>query len=378
VKIKCIAHYLPQFHPIPENNQWWGNGFTEWTNVAKARPLFKGHRQPNIPADLGFYDLRLPETREKQAEIASENGVYGFCYWHYWFNGKRLLERPFDEVLQSGKPDFPFCLAWANESWTGIWHGAVDKLLIEQTYNGKEDLINHFKYLEKAFTDSRYIKIDNKPVFLIYRPLFLPESKFVLDFWREMAVKAGFPGIYFIGTLRSLEVLTVTKEDTGFDGFIANNPDQMTSRYGGKKVSVEGFVPAVKSNIKKVVNVEKIRNQLYKAQLKPFIYDYKECIKNAFSDYDLDEDHFPCVLPNWDNTPRSGRNGTVLQGSTPELFGRHLSNAVKLLEKKPDNKKIIFLKSWNEWAEGNYLEPDIIWGTQYLETIKKVMEQNNN
>lgn len=377
MKIKCIAHYLPQFHPIPENNKWWGNGFTEWTNVAKAKPLFKGHKQPKVPADLGFYDLRLPEIREQQAEMARKNGIYGFCYWHYWFNGKRLLERPFDEVLQSGKPDFPFCLAWANESWTGIWYGAHDKLLIEQTYGGKNDLIDHFKYLEKAFMDPRYLKIDNKPIFLIYRPSYLPESKFVLDFWREMAIKIGFSGIYFIGTLRSLEVLTVKKEDNGFDGFIATNPDQMTSRYRGKKISVDGFVEVTKSYIKKIVPKEKVKNYLYKMQIKPNVYDYKECIKNAFSDYELDDDHFPSVLPNWDNTPRSGRNGTVLQGSTPELFGKHLSEAIKLLEKKPDSKKLIFLKSWNEWAEGNYLEPDIIWGTQYLEIIKKIMNLNN-
>ncbi|HEY5536973.1 MAG TPA: glycoside hydrolase family 99-like domain-containing protein [Ignavibacteria bacterium] len=377
MKIKCIAHYLPQYHPIPENDKWWGKGFTEWTNVAKAKPLFKGHQQPKVPADLGFYDLRLPEIREQQAEMARKNGIYGFCYWHYWFNGKRLLERPFDEVLQSGKPDFPFCLAWANESWTGIWYGAHDKLLIEQTYGGKNDLINHFKYLEKAFTDSRYIKIDNKPIFVIYRPSYLPDSKFILDFWREMAVKIGFSGIYFIGSLNSEEVLKVNKRDSGFDGFIATNPDQMTSRYKGKKISVDGFVPVMKSNVKKIIPVEKIRNYLYKAQIKPNILDYKECIKYAFSDYELDDDHFPSVLPNWDNTPRCGRNGTVLQGSTPESFGKHLSDAVKLLEKKPDNKKLIFLKSWNEWAEGNYLEPDIIWGTQYLETTKKIIEQNN-
>jgi hypothetical protein len=377
MKIKCIAFYLPQFHPIPENDEWWGKGFSEWTNVAKARPLFKGHIQPKIPADLGFYDLRLPEIREKQAEIARENGVYGFCYWHYWFNGKRLLERPFNEVLQSKKPDFPFCLAWANESWTGIWYGARDKLLMEQTYGGKDDLISHFKYLEKAFTDERYIKIDNKPVFVIYRPRYLPDSKFILDFWREMAVKIGFPDIYFIGTLRALEVLNANKKDTGFDGFIASNPEQMNSRYKGRKENIEGIVPVMKSHIKKIPLVKKFRNISFNMQVKPNIFHYDECIKSAFSNYDLDDDHYPCALPNWDNTPRCGGNGSVFIGSTPELFGKHLLDAVKLVKKKPDNKKIIFLKSWNEWAEGNYLEPDTVWGMQYLETIKKIIEENN-
>ena len=192
-----------------------------------------------------------------------------------------------------------------------------------------------------------------------------------------MAVKIGFSGIFFIGTLRSLEILTVNEKDTGFDGFISTNPDHMTSRYKGKKVSVEGLIPTLKSMTKKILPVQKIKNTLYKGQIKPFIFDYQECIKSAFSDYDIYENHFPCALPNWDNTPRSGRNGTVLQGSTPDLFGNHLLDAVKLVQNKPEEKKIIFLKSWNEWAEGNYLEPDTIWGMQYLQKIKKIIGKYN-
>ena len=190
---RLIAYYLPQYHPIPENDAWWGNGFTEWTNVAKAKPLFRGHYQPHIPADLGFYDLRVPEVREAQAALAREAGIEGFCYWHYWFGGKRLLERPFDEVLASGKPDFPFCLAWANASWTGIWYGADDRILQEQTYPGLEDHRAHFEALLPAFKDPRYIRVDGKPLFMIFQPVDL--SADVIAFWQQLALAAGLPGI---------------------------------------------------------------------------------------------------------------------------------------------------------------------------------------
>ena len=175
--VRPIALYLPQFHPIPENDEWWGKGFTEWTNTAKAKPLFRGHYQPHAPADLGFYDLRVPETRIAQAEMAKEYGIEAFCYYHYWFAGKRVLERPFAEVLESGKPDFPFCLCWANETWTGIWHGAPNKVLIEQTYPGYDDHRNHFDFLLKAFTDRRYVTVDGKPLFLIFKHSTSPKLR---------------------------------------------------------------------------------------------------------------------------------------------------------------------------------------------------------
>ena len=184
-KARVIAFYLPQFHPIPENDEWWGKGFTEWTNTAKAKPLFPGHYQPHVPADLGFYDLRVPEARFAQAEMAKEYGIEGFCYYHYYFAGKRLLERPFDEVLNSGMPDFPFCLCWANQTWTGIWHGSPDRVLIEQTYPGPGDDERHFDYLCKAFHDQRYIKVDGKPMFLVYCPKELPEPEKTTEFWRR-------------------------------------------------------------------------------------------------------------------------------------------------------------------------------------------------
>ena len=203
MKARVIALYLPQFHPIPENNRWWGPGFTEWTNVAKAKPLFKGHVQPKIPADLGFYDLRLPEVRQQQADLAHEAGIEGFCYYHYWFGGKQLLERPFNEVLASGKPDFPFCLCWANHSWSNkTWNRKSNmqsnSMLIEQTYPGYDDDYNHFMNVLPAFRDKRYITIDGKPVFFLYNPWEHTRVKEWIVTWRKLAQENGLPGLHFV------------------------------------------------------------------------------------------------------------------------------------------------------------------------------------
>ena len=212
-----IAFYLPQFHPIPENDKWWGKGFTEWTNTAKALPLFRGHYQPHVPADLGFYDLRAPETRQQQADMALEYGVDAFCYYHYWFgNGRRIIERPFNEVLETGKPDFPFCLCWANQTWTGIWHGAPNRILMEQTYPGYDDHARHFDWLATAFADRRYITIEGKPLFVVFQPLEIPNVKDVTEFWRQRAVSAGFPGLYLVG-IRHENVFSPASDQFGLE-----------------------------------------------------------------------------------------------------------------------------------------------------------------
>ncbi|MFM7439390.1 MAG: glycoside hydrolase family 99-like domain-containing protein, partial [Snowella sp.] len=222
LKARLIAFYLPQYHPIPENDEWWGKGFTEWTNVTKAKPLFKGHCQPNLPADLGFYDLRIPEVREAQAQLAKDHGIAGFCYWHYWFGkGKRLLDRPFSEVLKSGKPEFPFCLAWANHSWSGIWLGSPDKILIEQTYPGLEDYQDHFAAVVEAFADYRYLTVDGKPIFVIFEPYALPNPREFTQCWQQLSQQAGFPGIYFVGLSFSL---SWNHFDDGFAAFTSHPP----------------------------------------------------------------------------------------------------------------------------------------------------------
>lgn len=364
-KARLIALYLPQYHPIPENDKWWGKGFTEWTNVAKARPLFKGHYQPHLPADLGFYDLRVPEVRIKQANLASEYGIEGFCYWHYWFgNGKRLLDRPFNEVLKSGEPDYPFCLAWANETWSGIWGGLPDRILIEQTYPGLSDYEAHFNAIVEAFFDKRYITIDGEPLFLVYNIKHLPDPKEFTDYWRKLATRAGLKGIYFVAH----ELPTCNPADFGFDAVVLN------------------IIPAVYHDLAKLTETRSDRffssltgsdfKDFYRRRIakKPNIYSYKHFVNVGTVTLREDIMQFPMVLPNWDNTPRSSERGFVFHGSTPELFRRHLRSAIDQVSIRKHDERVIFVKSWNEWAEGNHLEPDMSFGRSYLEVVK---EENN-
>jgi hypothetical protein len=359
-KVRLIAFYLPQYHPIPENDKWWGKGFTEWTNVTKARPLFRGHYQPHFPADLGYYDLRVPETRTAQAEMAREHGIEGFCYWYYWFAGKRLLERPFCEVLESGKPDFPFCLAWANQSWSGVWHGAPDRILIEQTYPGVKDYESHFYAVLDAFSDSRYITIEGKPVFVVFRPHELPDPKRFIDCWRELAIKSGLKGLYFIGYAEPLWIPT----DCSFDASVLNNLGITLSKLHR---SSRSYLDRI---CRKLIN--KDLRQLYRElSSKPTVYLYKDAIKHALPPLEKDFDQYPCVIPNWDNTPRSGVRSVVLHNSTPELFRIHLKEAIAQVYDRTHDKRVVFVKSWNEWAEGNYLEPDQRFGKAYLEVVKE-------
>lgn len=351
-KARAIALYLPQFHPIPENDEWWGKGFTEWTNTAKAKPLFKGHYQPHVPADLGFYDLRLPEAREAQADMARAYGIEAFCYYHYWFGGRRLLERPFEEVLESGQPDFPFCLCWANQTWTGIWHGAPNKVLIEQTYPGEDDHRRHFDYLLRAFTDSRYLRVDGKPVFIVYSPEALPDTVRVTDLWRDLAVRAGLPGLFLIAEHREPDW------DPRKAGFDARLDARLPLRRRDHAWRTTWRNP-----------VRKLRYRYADWRNLPTIYQYEQASKSIVGDPVPGIESYPCVIPNWDNTPRSGRNGLVLQGSTPELFREQLRRAVKNVAGLARDHRIVFVKSWNEWAEGNHLEPDLRFGHRYLEVL---------
>jgi hypothetical protein len=354
-KARIIAFYLPQYHPIPENDEWWGKGFTEWTNVGKAKSLFNGHYQPRVPADLGYYDLRLPETRKAQADLAKEHGVEGFCYWHYWFGyGKQLIERPFNEVLKSGDPDFPFCLAWANESWKGFDHGLKNRnVLIEQLYPGEEDYIEHFYTVLPAFKDSRYLKIDNKPIFMIYRPLANDEIKIFIKVWRKLALENGLKGIYFIGHLNQLNYSIDDILLSGVDG--VNTTRLANYNYNYQSV------------------ISKLINKFYKILLKkPYSFSY-ELMSKYFIEDEIDkiDNVYPSIIPGWDHSPRSGVEGLIMTNSTPELFEKHVKHVVELVEKKNKENRLIFLKSWNEWAEGNYVEPDLKWGDKFLKAIKR-------
>lgn len=361
-RARIIAFYLPQFHPIPENDMWWGRGFTEWTNVAKAKPLFRGHYQPRIPADLGFYDLRVPDVRAAQADLARKHGVEGFCYWHYWFAGKRLLERPMEDLLKSGEPRYPFCLAWANESWTGIWHGAPDRVLQKQTYPGFADHEAHFHILLKAFSDSRYITVDARPMFLVYQPRNLPDSKRVTDFWRDLAARAGLPGLHLVAVLQRHDASHWHPYDHGFDAAVVCNISALMDE---EPVSLPRLLRRrfVRSKFRGVYQ-HLLRRPMH-------VYGYREALPQFIHAESLDFEYYPCLVPNWDNTPRSGLDGLVLHGSTPELFRTQVRAAVARVGQMAPQHKIVFVKSWNEWAEGNYLEPDLRYGRQYLEVVRE-------
>lgn len=359
-KARVIAMYLPQFHPIHENDAVWGKGYTEWNNVAKARPLFRGHHQPNIPADLGFYDLRLPEIREQQAELARNAGVEGFMYWHYWMGGgKRLLERPFDEVLNSGKPDFPFCLGWANHdwktsTWTTIHNFQKNNMICEQTYPGDEDYIAHFNYCLKAFKDHRYIKVDGKPFFLLYSADSLPDCHHFFDLWNSLAQKNGFPGIHFVGLNKPHDKDFKSLFNLGYDAVA----------HGGLWDACE----QAKGRYKRLI-LNTIRNYIDWGPLDKF--KYKDVCKYLYYDIDKAENVYPCILPGWDRSPRSGRRAVIVYGSTPELWGKHIDDALELIKDKQPEHQIIILRSWNEWGEGNYVEPDERWGAAYLDVLKQ-------
>jgi Glycosyltransferase WbsX len=372
-RIRFIAFYLPQFHPVPENDEWWGKGFTEWTNVAKAKPFFRWHYQPRLPADLGFYDLRLAEIREEQARLAEENGIYGFCYYHYWFGkGRRMLERPFQEVLNSQSPDFPFCLCWANETWEQRWYGVLDnskKVLIRQEYLGVEDYKEHFNYLLKAFRDKRYIKVDGKPLFQVFCPDQIPDLKLFTDTFREMAALHGLPGIYLVGGQKSPS--NWNPLEYGFDA-------TMSTSFGD---ALRAEKP-MDSKILDFLWENKVSHKLFsagKSMNKITVYDYKRIINNMrsthFNDGKKSFPVYPLIVNDWDNTPRAGKKGIIFKNSSPLLYKQHVQDAIASLCKREPEQKIIFVKSWNEWAEGNYLEPDEKFGFEYLHALRDSVEK---
>lgn len=357
---KIIAFYLPQYHPTPHNDVWWGKGFTEWTNVAKAKPLFLGHYQPKIPADLGFYDLRLPLVREQQVQLAKEAGVTGFCYYHYWFgNGEQELEMPFNEVVESGKPDFPFCLCWANETWSRkFWNkdgAVVDKQdLAVQMYPGEEDDRNHFQTLLKGFSDKRYIRIDGRLVFMIYRPLKFEGVERFMKLWNTLAKENGLGGFYFIAYSLEVESEYEKLKQMGFDAVCSS---RISSTY----------ITTFTRYIKKLVSVVTGR---------PRIFDYRKMRPIFMREFEeKHDDVFPTLIPNWDHTPRSKDHGYMYTHSTPEEFQKHCEDVLSRIAHKPEPRKIAFLKSWNEWGEGNYMEPDMKYGHGYINALKAALDK---
>jgi len=348
--MEVLAHYLPQFHPIPENDAWWGPGFTEWRSAAAGRPLFRGHVQPHLPGELGFYDLRVAESRAAQAALAQTHGITGFIYWHYWLGGKRLLERPFDEVLESKEPSFPFCLAWANHSWRRRWGDPSRRgeLLLEQTYPGREDELAHFAYLRQAFEDPRYVRIAGKPILFVFSPGLLPDPAGFVERFQEMAASLG--GLYLVAMLERSDYRNHVAD--GFDAAVGH-----------------AFPPSGADLITRVRDSAINRGWHHGPKRFAFPTTYDPA---AFER--LDGTVFPVVAPNWDDTPRLGRRGTVCVDATPERFGARLRGALAQTASLPPEQQVLVIKSWNEWGEGNYLEPDTEFGRGWLEAARREID----
>ncbi len=353
--LRTIAFYLPQYHPFPENDAWWGKGFTEWRNVCKAKPLFAGHYQPHLPGDLGFYDLRLEETRVAQADLASEYGIHGFCYYHYWFNGKRLLERPAEAMLASGKPDFPFCLCWANENWTRCWDGEDSSILMEQVYSEADDRA-HIQDLIRFFTDRRYIRVNGKPLFLVYRTENMPDSARTAEVWREEARKAGIGELYLV---RVESKRRINPHEIGFDAALEFAPDW--DRMGSV---VRSYVP----DDPELPEIVELPSAVYESN---YTRSYVALMEQMLEKTQPPYPWFRCVTPAWDNSARRNENAVILLGSSPAIYQEWLENIIKktIVSNHP-GERLIFVNAWNEWAEGNHLEPCIKWRRSYLEATK--------
>ncbi len=359
-KIKPIAIYLPQFHPTPENDFWWGKGFTEWTNVTKSVPVFKNHVQPNLPTDLGFYDLRLQESRLKQEALAKEHGIFGFCIYHYWFNGKRLLHEPLDRKLKSPDEDLPFMLCWANETWSRRWLGEEAEILIKQEYSLEDD-INHINWLINVFKDKRYIKINNRPVFVFYRPTHIPRIKSTIEIFRKIAKENGLENPYLIGS--NSHSYNKDLIALGFDDVLNFQP-----KLGELPLGFDEKFHFSKA----------LRNLKY-GSLNPFlkIYEYEE--GKTLMDKRPNSKYFPCSLVGWDNTPRRGSKGIMLVNRSTQVFKKFLQKDKEALlsQNRPDEENFLFINAWNEWAEGNFLEPSTTYGSGYLETIKELFSNES-
>jgi lipopolysaccharide biosynthesis protein len=358
-QIKPIAFYLPQYHPIPENDAWWGKGFTEWTNVTKAKPQFPNHAQPHFPTDLGFYDLRLPEARQAQADLARSYGIHGFCYYHYWFNGQRLIEGPFNDVLASGEPDFPFCLFWANETWSRRWLGEEDSILMKQTHSHEDDL-NHIQWLVKAFADSRYIKIDGRPLFIIYRPLDFPDISKTIEIFEQECLKNGLPKPYLLGCNARRQEFDF--RTLGLDGTLDFQP-----QLGVLPYAFEDGRPRL-SRFKRNMRLG-IFSSTLKAYDETWARRRMRAIVNA-----REFPTYPCVFVGWDNTSRRQENAIIFANPSVQNFESDFRDVVESISCSNElDDTIVFVNAWNEWAEGNYLEPSVGKGHDYLEAIKRVV-----
>lgn len=356
-KPRLISFYLPQYYPTVENSQWWGEGFTEWTNVGRAKPLFIGHYQPKVPQDLGYYDLRLPQVRKEQALLAKEAGIEGFCYWHYWFgNGERLLDMVFREVVATGEPDFPFCLCWANHSWYAkTWDPKVpDKLLVEQKYLGVKDYTNHFMEMLPAFKDKRYMKVGNKLIFGIFAPLRFIDFKVFKQTWDSLAKEHGLDGFYFFAINR-IPAKEQFLYDMGYDSVVTDCVDLRLQEQSKLSIYFNGILRRLRI---------------------PRTTRYSSYCRDLVNNYQVADNTHPCLYPNFDHSPRSGYRGIILRDSTPNNWYKFLKSIFAITSHRSHPNNLVFIKAWNEWGEGNYMEPDLKYGKGYINYTRKAYDES--
>jgi lipopolysaccharide biosynthesis protein len=349
--VRLLAFYLPQFHPIPENDLWWGKGFTEWTNVAKARPNFAGHYQPRLPSDLGFYDLRVPEVMDHQAALAQRYGIYGFCYYYYWFNGRRLLELPLERMLQSGRPNSPFCLCWANENWTRRWDGMEQEILMGQQHSDADD-VAVIQDLMRYMRVRNYIRINGKPLLLVYRANKFPDIRRTAMIWRDLCQKKGLGEIY-LAMVECFEdsIQGKTPADFGFDASVEFPPHGI-----GAEMAPPG----------RILNPNFVGH----------VRDYREAVIKYMQRPVPGFTRFRSVMPSWDNTARRQERSDSFVFSSPGAFQAWLEAAIhQTREQNFGDERLVFVNAWNEWAEGAYLEPDRRFGHAYLEAVRNALQK---
>lgn len=352
--MKLIAMYLPQFHEIPENNDAWGNGFTEWTNVKKAKPLFLGHNQPRVPLHNNYYNLLEDGVLEKQMTMAKKAGIYGFCFYHYWFGGRMVLEKPVRMLLENKNIDFHYCFSWANEPWTKTWHGAGGnkEILIPQTYGGQEEWEAHYNYFRPYFMDDRYVKEDNRPVLLIYRLRNISRFNEMLRYWNECAKKDGFAGVFAVSMNKGREHVEKSCWVNASVDFEPNNTRA--------EVMNETAFLQPKETKSLLWNWFAVKRM-----------DYKKLNKKMISTPHA-KNHFRMAFVDFDDSPRRGLRAVIAKGSTPQRFGRYLKEFIRISQK--EGNKYLFINAWNEWGEGNYLEPDERHGYGYLKQIRQAVK----
>lgn len=351
IPVKMVAFYLPQFHPLPENDDWWGKGFTEWTNVSKAVPQFLGHYQPHLPGELGFYDLRLPEVMKRQIELAKQYGLYGFCFHHYWFGGKRLLEKPVEMFLKDKAMNFPFCICWANENWSRRWDGSENDILIAQKHSAEDDLA-FIADLSRLLKDPRYIRVNGMPLVIVYRASILPDPKKTVNRWRKYCLDNGIGEIYLVAA-QSFEV--VNPKSYGFDAAVEFPPHQVRPTLQNEK------------------------NVIFNSEYSGCIFDFDDlveqyCAKKTIDSYTV----FKTVCPGWDNSARKPGRGYTFHNSTPQKYSEWLEKVcAATIENNEAPEKLVFINAWNEWGEGAHLEPDKKFGYAYLAATRSVLSRIN-